>query len=412
MGLSTQLKLDYQGSVKNVLSSTLDNAHLWFQFTDDYSVFDWGKMPDTITNKGKSLAVIGTYFFKKLADKNFWSELPNSPHLKKFDSNFLATRWQHYIFAGPSGLNQKGLSSHFVDLVSSNQESLSLSNNMFAQAENADPLMKVVKADVRRPIKQTLFGQDLYFYDLSNNTNTSRRLVPLEIVFRFGMSKGSSLIKRLLENPDYGHILGLAITPVAEQWFDRPIIEFFTKLEPKDRLLSWQEATHISGLNPKRFEELVELSLDIALSLHHIFAEKDLQLWDGKFEFILDNDHLSLADSIGPDELRLIYQNKQLSKELVRQYYRDTSWAKAMQKAQEIAKLEAGRNWKEICKQDLNESPAPLSPPVKAILSNLYGMLANHLTEEKIFPQQPTLKDFVDQLDASEKNLLAHDRKN
>ena len=53
------LKTQYTGSVKNVLASIEDPDSLWFAFTDDYSVFDWGKMPDSITNKGKALALIG-----------------------------------------------------------------------------------------------------------------------------------------------------------------------------------------------------------------------------------------------------------------------------------------------------------------------------------------------------------------
>ena len=37
-----------------------------FQFSDRYSVFDWGEMPDLITNKGKALCIMGAYFFEKL----------------------------------------------------------------------------------------------------------------------------------------------------------------------------------------------------------------------------------------------------------------------------------------------------------------------------------------------------------
>ncbi|TFH43245.1 MAG: phosphoribosylaminoimidazolesuccinocarboxamide synthase, partial [Chrysiogenales bacterium] len=39
-----------------------------FTFSDRYSVFDWGEMPDHIDGKGKALCVIGAYFFEKLHD--------------------------------------------------------------------------------------------------------------------------------------------------------------------------------------------------------------------------------------------------------------------------------------------------------------------------------------------------------
>jgi len=37
-----------------------------FVFSDRYSVFDWGEMPDIIPDKGKSIAVLASYFFEKL----------------------------------------------------------------------------------------------------------------------------------------------------------------------------------------------------------------------------------------------------------------------------------------------------------------------------------------------------------
>ncbi|RME65554.1 MAG: phosphoribosylaminoimidazolesuccinocarboxamide synthase, partial [Nitrospirae bacterium] len=37
-----------------------------FVFSDRYSVFDWGEMPDHIPHKGSALAIIGAYFFEKI----------------------------------------------------------------------------------------------------------------------------------------------------------------------------------------------------------------------------------------------------------------------------------------------------------------------------------------------------------
>ena len=37
-----------------------------FVFTDDYSVFDWGKMPDQIPDKGASLCTMGAVNFELL----------------------------------------------------------------------------------------------------------------------------------------------------------------------------------------------------------------------------------------------------------------------------------------------------------------------------------------------------------
>ena len=53
------MKLIYTGSVKNIYQAD-DPALLWFEYTDDFSVFDWGKMPDPIPGKGEALARLGT----------------------------------------------------------------------------------------------------------------------------------------------------------------------------------------------------------------------------------------------------------------------------------------------------------------------------------------------------------------
>ena len=40
-----------------------------FVFTDRYSVFDYGEMPDKIDGKGESLCLISAYFFEILNKK-------------------------------------------------------------------------------------------------------------------------------------------------------------------------------------------------------------------------------------------------------------------------------------------------------------------------------------------------------
>jgi phosphoribosylaminoimidazole-succinocarboxamide synthase len=413
------LELEYEGSVKNVFGSQSEPQSLWFQFTDAYSVFDWGKMPDQITNKGKALTLMGAYIFAELAKASFWAELPASPHLKKFKAPFLAERWQHPSFSGNQGLAKKGLPSHFLGLVDNKQSKLMTGADQLAKYSQESTLLKVMRAEVNRPQAKSFLDQNIYIYDPEKLAAPVRRLIPLEVVFRFGMGKGSSLTKRLLDNPDYLKQLGFAQSPIADQWFDHPVIEFFSKLEAKDRFVSWQEASLLSGLSEGLFEELLETSLSVALGLHHLFAERDLELWDGKFEFVLDPVHnlasgnqqgrLLLADSVGPDEIRLIYRGQQMSKELIRQYYRGTTWAKALERSQKLASEKPGRHWKDICLQELKEAPAPLPPPVKREVDKLYGVLANHLIGRTIFRGEPSLDELVTSLDAC---LLTESRKN
>ena len=46
--------LFHRGSVKNILGET-DAKQLIFAYSNRYSVFDWGEMPDHIPHKGECL---------------------------------------------------------------------------------------------------------------------------------------------------------------------------------------------------------------------------------------------------------------------------------------------------------------------------------------------------------------------
>ena len=51
-----------------------------FKFTDDYSVFDYGKMPNIIPNKGEALCRMAAYNFQELEKQGIKS------HFRKLDS--------------------------------------------------------------------------------------------------------------------------------------------------------------------------------------------------------------------------------------------------------------------------------------------------------------------------------------
>lgn len=360
-----KLQLLYNGSVKRVYSApdATTQEKLWFEFSDDYSVFDWGKMPDTIANKGRALTLMGAYFFEELA--------------------------------------KKGIKSHFYRLVDSNANEVPLASA--ASRLNDALYMEVARAEVLKPEPAVVLGNPVYFYP-QVPANVKRRLVPLEVVFRFGMPAGSSLKERLERNPEYAAQLGLPSTGIEpNKMFSHPVFEFFTKLEPKDRLLTVSEAVNISGLNAKQFNELCDLAKLTAQTLFDLFASGGIELWDGKFEFILDGDRVLLADSIGPDELRLIYRGVHLSKEMIRQVYRGTPWETALKNAQKLAAQRGSEEWKAICIDELHAQPEKLPAPFKKNIDELYGALANHITGLQLFPNQPTLDNFADAINKGAK---------
>ncbi|MEY4630116.1 MAG: hypothetical protein RIQ81_236 [Pseudomonadota bacterium] len=331
----------YRGSVKNVFRGTTPGT-LLFEYSDRYSVFDWGPMPDLILGKGEALAAIADTIFRHVGTRH------HSRGLVAVGSRFLA----------------------------------------------------VDEVDVKRP------GRTPRGWDYSAYENAPVNcLVPLEVVFRFGVPVGSSLPGRLKADPVYMKDIGLFEVPELGACFNKPVIEFSTKLEDSDRYLSRAEARRISGTTRDEFARLEELALSIATTLRDLFRSAGLDLQDGKLEFAFASPvddavgrQFILVDSIGPDELRLTHDGVQLSKEILRQYYVGGSWHAAVARAKKIA-AERSCDWRAVCADELGEKPEPLTPEISNIAANIYPSIANSLArafgERTPFPAAWDLSQLV-----------------
>lgn len=330
----------YQGSVKNLFESKED---ILFEFSDRYSLFDWGEMPDHLENKGQALAMMGALFFKEV-------EKHQIPH-------------------------------HFISLSDKTGQQLDWTPTSF---------LKVKKVSVTRPPKLEN-GYDYSFY----KSTPQAGLVPLEVMFRFGAGSGSSLAKRVQQNPALMSQWNLNKLEEGKLW-DLPLIDFSTKLEKGDRYLTHTEAQELAGLNPTEFSTLVESTTKVALILRNIFNDLGMELWDGKLEwgFTPGADRgFMLVDSIGLDELRLQKNGKSLSKEFLREYYRATPWFKQLTTAKDIAER-TGQDFKKLC----NEEPPHLLPEQKDLATSLYLSFTNDLAMrvigKTIFDPKFTLKNW------------------
>ncbi len=107
----------YVGSVKNLRRRKPATAKspgiLWFEYTDDYSVFDYGKMPDRIPDKGAAAAMMTAVLFEQAATPSTWrafdvpetwgqikdkglrEELRNSPVLAEWKKTGAPTHYLH-----------------------------------------------------------------------------------------------------------------------------------------------------------------------------------------------------------------------------------------------------------------------------------------------------------------------------
>jgi len=305
-----------------------------FAFTDDYSVFDWGKMPDAIPDKGASLCTMGAFNFEML--------------------------------------EAAGVPTHYRG-VRAGTEALTLDGALAA----GDPPTEMAIALTRAP--ELPFEDGRYDYDAYFGATGTHYIVPLEIVFRNRVPVGSSLRKRA--TPDEVG-LDLAEWPARAVDLPEPVVEFSTKFETQDRYLDRPEAARIAG--SAELDELDAVAHEVNRLVTEQAEDAGLVHQDGKIECLYHDGQIRVADVVGTfDENRFSYDGQQVSKEVLRQYHKHTQpeWVKAVSAAKGRANREGVADWKALC----DRSPEPLADEVIETARNLYCAGTNAYIDEAAF---------------------------
>ncbi len=308
-----------------------------FVFTDAYSVFDWGQMPDTIPQKGQALCVMGAYHFE--------------------------------------ALEEAGIPTHYRGV---------------ARTPTAEPRPlaalteppRVMAIDLTRTPTLSYSG-DGYDYEAYHEAVGDHYLVPLEVVFRNTVPLGSSLRKRTTPQD---HDLPF------DQWPDRsvtlttPIIEFSTKFERSDRYVDRTEAAQIAGEASLAAIEHVARAVNEEIT--RLAEKQGFTHQDGKLEVLYDHGTINVADVVGTfDENRFAYDGQQLSKEVLRAYYRETQpeWVTALTEAKQQAATMGTADWKSYC----DRTPDPLPAAIRQLASELYTSGTNAYLGQELFDAPP-----------------------
>lgn len=298
------MKLVRVGKVKEVYD--VDDNTLEFVFTDNISVFD-KIIPSKIPYKGETLCRTSA----------FWFQL----------------------------LRKSGIRTHFTELVPPNR-------------------MRVKKVQVIGDYKKL-------------TPQTTNYLIPLEFISRHYVA--GSLWERLKKGEISPADLGFDEDHRVSygERLPRPFYETTTKLEKVDREVSKEEAIEIAGLTEQEYEEIFDLVKEIDDIIAEETAERCLIHVDGKKEFAFDEKRrLMVVDTFGTaDEDRWWDEDNyaagnfvELSKEAVRQYYKDIGYYDKL--------MEARREGRE-------EPPIPPLPPEKIQeLSELYIEMFERITGE------------------------------
>ncbi|MFO7927042.1 MAG: phosphoribosylaminoimidazolesuccinocarboxamide synthase [Halobacteriota archaeon] len=311
-----------------------------FVFTDDYSVFDWGKMPDAIPNKGASLCAMGAANFERL--------------------------------------EAEGIPTHYRGVVG-NGEIADLDGVVAPPREMAIDLTRVPEL----PNEAREYDYNAYHEAAGDNY-----LIPLEIVFRNTVPIGSSLRSRG-EPSEFG--LEYDAWPDESVDLPEPVVEFSTKYEESDRYLSRKNADFIAGTAD--VDDLESVAREVNRTVTETASEAGLKHEDGKIECLYFDGEIRVADVVGTfDENRFSYDGQQLSKEVLRQYHKRTQpeWVEAITEAKARAKTEDVADWRELCAVD----PQPLPEHVIDAAREMYTAGANAYIGRELFSTR-SLEDAV-----------------
>ena len=259
------------GKVKEVYA--IDDNTLEFAYTDHISVFD-KIIPSMVPHKGETLCRTAKYWF--------------------------------------GILNKNGIRNHFL-------------------SEPSKDRMDVERVQVIRD------------YSKINNTTTNY-LIPLEVICRYYAA--GSLLDRLkngkVKPEDLGFEPGHEVK--RGEKLPRPFVECTTKLEATDMNLTDEEAKKMAGLTDAEYQTIIDTVLKIDKIMADEVSKRGLIHVDGKKEFGYDKQRkLMVVDTFGTlDEDRWWDAEEyakgnivELSKEFVRQYYRETGYHKALYDARE-----------------------------------------------------------------------------
>jgi phosphoribosylaminoimidazole-succinocarboxamide synthase len=319
-----------------------------FRFSDRYSVFDWGEMPDHIDGKGAALCLMGAYCFE---------------HLEK-----------------------KVVKTHYRGLVDANGKVVK-----FSELKQPSSIMEVSLVNVYKPQTSVVNGKIVHDYSVYT-PNLKNCLIPLEIIYRNGLPEGSSVFKRLQQGKITLEDLGLDHYPKPGESLAKPIFDVSTKLEETDRYVTWQEAQRIAGLTDQELSNVKATLLKADETITEVASKANLKNEDGKIELAFDDKRkLMIVDVVGTlDECRFTYDGVHVSKEIARQFYKKTSWYTDLEQAKKAAEIKGIQDWKALVK---SQSPK-LDPQLKKIISEMYMAAANEMTQSELF-DVPKLSEVI-----------------
>jgi phosphoribosylaminoimidazole-succinocarboxamide synthase len=334
----------YVGSVQRLYAVPNAPGYIVAETTPAGSVFDVGSIFE-IKDNDLNRAVFRHALYSQLGQASAWQRVRD-----RITSSGMNAKVKAALLEGPlEQMATSGGNTHHVGMIDAQtgavvREGMPTTPSCFNLLRRF-PVMKP-------PQSTFLLG---HVFDYEQFYQHSTYVVPLEYIVRFGITSGSSILKKHAAMNEaaqraYEQELGLAEPMRAWQMLDHPISDLTSKYEPEDRNVSRQEALLMSGLPACTFLNTVKLALLGAWVVRSILDDIGLTLWDMKWEFAVDDGDCFFVDTVDTDSFRATSTMQRdghtlalhYNKQAMRDYYRlvHADWFAGVNEAKKIAARE------------------------------------------------------------------------
>jgi len=358
----------YRGSVQHLYAVPNHPSYMVCQTTDAGSVFDVGSIFH-IEGSDSARAMFRHAIYTRMAQPEIWcavrDTLSSDPKLDP--------QWKAEMLAGPlAQMIESGAKTHHVGMIDAETGEV-VSGRL---PDHPSSFNVVRRFPVMTPPLRPLLGGHVFDYAQFHQSDTY--VVPLEFIVRFGITSGSSVLRKYemmseAARRSYEHELGMNEPMHPWTWLNPPVFDLTSKYEPEDRNVSRQEALLMSGLSSRDFQATIQMALLGGYAVREVLKAADLALWDLKWEFAVDRDSLLFVDTIDSDSFRatrfIEIEGKRLvihfNKQSMRDYYRllHSDWFAAVNAAKAEAKR-TGQAFKTILKAGQENGAYPATPAV------------------------------------------------
>ncbi len=344
----------YRGSVQHIYAVPGHPGFMVCETTEAGSVFDVGSI-FKIEGNDLSRAVFRHALYSRLGQPETWRRMKAAIE----SSTTIGDGWKMELLSGPlEAMLERGALTHHVGMIDAK------SGNIVTDGMPANPsCFNVVRRfPVMRPPLRSFLGG--HIYDYAQFHQSESYVIPLEYIVRFGITGGSSVLRKyetLTEagKKAYKQELGVSGPMQAWQMLARPVYDLTSKYEPEDRNVTKQEAVMMSGLAASDFLDTIKMAILGGWAVSELLDQIGLTLWDLKWEFAIDREDALFVDTIDTDSFRatsflerdghklVIHYNKQS----MRDYYKiiHGDWFAGVNEAKKEAK-ESGAPFTDVLK--------------------------------------------------------------